>query len=396
MRIAIPIHAFEPGGVERVGLRLAERWQEEGHDVAVVLGRDRGTCREDRPALDYRTFREPIPTAGWETIWMMLCLLRFLMRERPDVIFCPGLTYTAPCVVARLLLGQCCPPVVVKVSNDLDRPDMSGPLAAPYRAWLSLQGRLLDHFVAIGAPMREPVASALQIKADRVSVIPDPALSQAECAGLAKLAGRKANDRAGRSFLAVGRLVPQKNFALLLRAFAAMASPGDRLAIAGEGPCRAALEREAGRLGIAAQLTMPGHVHDMTALYRDADVLVLSSDYEGVPAVVIEALAAGLPIAATDCCASMAWLAGDGAFGRLAPRGDAAALARAMVEASKLDPPQEDRRCFAADFTLERASQHYLGLFAEACEAQAPEKSGEQVREPRGGGVCQGNHHHKA
>ena len=103
MHVLVPIHAFEPGGVERVGLRLAERWRAEGREVTVLLGRDRGRCRDQRPELAYRRFAEPLPTACWETIWMTVCLVRYLLRERADAIFCPGLTYTAPCAVAKLL-----------------------------------------------------------------------------------------------------------------------------------------------------------------------------------------------------------------------------------------------------------------------------------------------------
>ncbi|POA63009.1 glycosyltransferase, partial [Pseudomonas sp. DP16D-R1] len=79
-----------------------------------------------------------------------------------------------------------------------------------------------------------------------------------------------------------------------------------------EGPERRALEAQAARLGIAGSVYMPGHVDPLDAWLAEADAFVLSSDYEGVPAVVIEALAAGLPIIATDCCCSMADLLGHG------------------------------------------------------------------------------------
>lgn len=398
VRIAIPIHAFEPGGVERVGLRLAERWQAEGHEVDIVLGRDRGTCRSERPALPYLRFREPLATDGWETLWMMICLTRFLLRERVDAVFCPGLTYTAPCVVARVLLGRRCPPVLVKVSNDLGRDDLGGLLRWPYRLWLWVQGRLLDHFVAIGEPMRADIASSLGIGADRVAMIPDPALSGSDLAALSSRHPRHRQDD-GRRFLAVGRLAPQKNFALLLQAFSQARMPGDQLVIAGEGPERAKLQAQGQALGIAAQVQFAGHAHDMPALYREADVLVVSSDYEGVPAVVIEALAAGLPVAATDCCASMDWLLGEGRFGVLATRHDATSLAQAMTDAFVLAPPAAERQQFASQFTLERASGTYLALLADLARRKcAPprEKFTAEVREPRLRDVLRETHSEKA
>jgi len=371
MHILVPIHAFEPGGVERVGLRLAERWRADGHEVTILLGRDRGLCRDQRPDLTYRRFAEPFSTARWETIWMMVCLVRYLLRERADVIFCPGLTYTAPCVVAQLLLGSRSPPALVKVSNDLDRPDIPRLLRWPYRAWLWAQGRMLERFVAIGPPMREPVARALRIEPERVSVVPDPALSRTQIEALSRPRDEDIAVRAGRRFLAVGRLAPQKNFALLVDAFARLARPEDRLVIAGEGPCRAALERQVSRLGLAAQVSMPGHVSDVAQLYRTSDALVLSSDYEGVPGVVVEALAAGLPIAATECCDSMKWLLGEGRYGALAPCGDAAALSCAMEQACGREMPRAELAGFVSTFTLERAAGDYLALLGRICASPA-------------------------
>jgi glycosyltransferase involved in cell wall biosynthesis len=197
-----------------------------------------------------------------------------------------------------------------------------------------------------------------------VSVVPDPALSQAEIEELSRPRDKEIDRRPGpgRRFLAVGRLAPQKNFTLLVDAFARMATPDDQLVIAGEGPCRAALERRVSRLGLTAKVLLPGHVSDVAQLYRSSDALVLSSAYEGVPGVVLEALAAGLPIAATSCCDSMRWLLGEGRYGALAPCGDAAALACAMEQVCGHEMPRAELTAFVSTFTLERAAGDYLAL----------------------------------
>lgn len=363
MRIAIPIHSFEPGGVERVALRLAARWQASGHSVVIVLGRHKGCCAHDAPALDYRTIPEPVPTARWETIWMIWSLFRFLTRQQVDVLFCPGNTYTIVCVVLRILLGDRFPPVVVKISNDLARQDLPKPFRRLYRAWGRIQGRLLDHFVAIGEPMRPDMIRGLGIASDKTSVIADPALSESELDGPIR-------DRSGRStgtackFLAVGRLVPQKNYALLVDAFALHAWPGDTLVIAGEGPERKNLGGRIARLGLGGRISLQGHVANTARLLDQADVFVVSSDYEGVPAVIIEALAAGLPIAATSCCASMEWLLRHGQFGVLARPRDPHALGAAMNLARHLDPSPIRMRDFAAQFTVEKAGDRYLDVMS--------------------------------
>lgn len=357
MRICIPIHSFEPGGVERVGLRLAERWQAAGHEVAVVLGRDRGPARAQAPVLRYVTRPEPFSTAAWETPWLIWCLWRYLRRNRADVIFCAGNTYTVVCVAMKLLLGRRCPPVLVKISNDLVRPDFPAPVRPLYRLWLRVQGKLLERFVALADPMLPQLIEELGVAAERTVAIPDPALRDDE---IAALPTPRPSDATGRSFLAVARLNRQKNIPLLLEAFARIAGPGDRLTIAGEGPERPRIERRIAQLGLGARVALAGHVADVRPLLDTAHALVLSSYYEGVPAAVVEALAAGRPIATTDCCASMRWLLSDGAFGALAPVDDAAALAAAMERAAAMTAPQAEMHSFSSLFTLGKAAPPYL------------------------------------
>ena len=378
MQICIPIHSFEPGGVERVGLRLAEAWQAAGHEVTVVLGRDRGPTRAQAPALDYRTRPEPFSTAAWETPWLIWCLWRYLRHERADVIFCAGNTYTVVCVAMKLLFGRRCPPVLVKISNDLVRPDFPTPVQALYRLWLRMQGTLLEHFVALAKPMRPQLVAELRIAPERVVAIPDPALRDDEIEALPL---PRPDSATGRQFLAVSRLNRQKNLPLLLEAFAQIARPGDRLAIAGEGPERARIERRIGELKLADSVSLLGHVADVRPLLDAAHVLALSSDYEGVPAAVIEALAAGRPISATDCCASMAWLLGMGAYGALASPGDAGALGNAMDRAATMDPPQGAMHRFSALFTLAKAAPAYLDAMQALVDRSVPQGSEAQANQ---------------
>ena len=356
----MPIHSFEPGGVERVALRLAERWRQGGENVVVVvLGRARGRCRDDAPPLDYRTRREPIATDRWETLWLIWSLWRFLARERVDVLFCAGSTYTIVCVAMKLLLRGGCPPVLVKISNDVERTDLPVAARPLYRLWLRIQGLLLDHFVALAEPMQPQVVGLLGITPDRCSVIPDPALSDADLARLSSQP-RESAPATGCRMLSVGRLVAQKDHALLVEAFAREAGPADTLVIAGDGPMRSELERLIARKRLSNRITLLGHVADVPAMLAASDIFVLSSRYEGLPAVVVEALAAGLPVATTDCCASMIWLMQDGAFGIAVAGRDPQVLGLAMNAAARIDPPREAMRRFAARFTLEQSAPLYL------------------------------------
>lgn len=389
MRIAIPIHSFEPGGVERVALRLAEHWRDAGHDPVIVLGRSRGACVGTAPDLDYRAMREPFSTDRWETIWMIWSFFHFLLKEKVDAVFCPGNTYTVVCVAMKLLLGDRCPPVLVKISNDLERRDLPKSIRPLYRWWLSAQGAVLEGFIAIADPMRAEVERELALPASRVSVIPDPALSQAELHHFSS--SRPAgNAQAGCRFLTIGRLAAQKNQILLLEAFARHAWSDDTLVIAGDGPERERLVERTNALGLRARVRFVGHVDDVRTLYAEADVFVLSSHYEGAPAVILEALAAGLPIAATNCCVSMEWLTGYGQFGVVVPPGDPDTLGIAMNIAKHLRPDRTAMQRLAAGFTLESSGQLYLSRLAALVgdsHRQRREKMHGSVRVWRGGGV---------
>ena len=389
MRIAIPIHSFEPGGVERVALRLAGSWQDAGHEPIVVLGRDRGPCRIVSPDLDYWSLGEPCPTDRWETLWIIWSLFQFLLTEKVDAVFCPGNTYTVVCVAMKLLLGDRCPPILVKISNDLERRDIPRGARPFYRWWLKVQGAWLDGFVAMANPIMPEIERELSVSNDRISVIPNPVLSQDD---LCALSERRVNrsSPSGCRFLTVGRLVAQKNQTMLLEAFAKHCRPDDTLVIAGEGPEKDRLAKFADALGIAEQVRFAGHVENTHALYAEADVFVLSSHYEGLPGVVIEALATGLPLAVTDCCASMAWLTGNGQFGVTVAPGDADALSSGMNLARHLRPDRDAMHRLAAKFTLEHSSEIYLSTIQRLIvrhRQERMEKLDGGVRLWHGGGV---------
>jgi glycosyltransferase involved in cell wall biosynthesis len=232
-----------------------------------------------------------------------------------------------------------------------------------YHQWLRVSGQMIDRFVAMAPSMIDEIVDLAGVPPHRIAIINDPVLNAHDIARSASLARTKATS--GRHFLAIGRLAPQKNFSLLLDAFARIARPDDRLTILGEGAQRAALIRRAVALGIAGQLRMPGHVHDVIPWLADADVFVMSSNYEGVPAVLIEAIAARLPVVATNCSASIADLTGYGRFGTLVPVGNVAAFAKAMDSAPAGAPLSIDALNHARAFTVEAGANAYLAVMRE-------------------------------
>lgn len=128
----------------------------------------------------------------------------------------------------------------------------------------------------------------------------------------------------------VAGLRPVKNLPLLVRAVAS-AGPSLRLGIAGEGPDRARVEAEAARCGLGQRLSAPGFVRAPARVLGLFDIFALSSDSEQAPIALAEAMAAGLPVAATDV-GDVAAMVGEGNRRFIVPRGDEAGLARALAE----------------------------------------------------------------
>jgi glycosyltransferase involved in cell wall biosynthesis len=160
-----------------------------------------------------------------------------------------------------------------------------------------------------------------------------------------------------------GRLVPVKDHRTLLRAFALLLTVRPaRLVLFGEGPLETELRAFADELGISRHVLFPGYVNDPAACYAGTDLFVLSSTSEGFGNVLIEAMAASVPVVSTDAPHGPREILADGRFGPLVPVGNAEALAAAMAET--LDRPiAADRlRKRAADFEVAKIGDRYEAL----------------------------------
>jgi glycosyltransferase involved in cell wall biosynthesis len=174
----------------------------------------------------------------------------------------------------------------------------------------------------------------------------------------------------GRRILAVGNLKPQKNYPLLLDAYAKLdKGDADRLIIIGEGELREALERQIRDFGIEQWVVMPGQTDFLEAYYQTADLFVMSSRHEGLPTVMIEALGFGLPVVSTDCPSGPREILDGGRFGTLVPMDDPTALARAMTDVLAGPVDQAALRSRAEDFTPGTISRKLLGLLTDGAFA---------------------------
>lgn len=164
-------------------------------------------------------------------------------------------------------------------------------------------------------------------------------------------------------FVAAGRLRPQKDFPLLIRALARLKSTRRaRLLILGEGPDRSSLEALIQDLELNEDVELHGYTENPYSYFARATAFVLSSRWEGLPTVLIEALSCGAPVIATECPSGPREILADGEYGRLVPVGDEEAMASALAAAAdgKIPaPPEESWR----KYMLEAVVDEYIEAF---------------------------------
>jgi glycosyltransferase involved in cell wall biosynthesis len=235
--------------------------------------------------------------------------------------------------------------------------------------------RMADGIVAVSDGVADDLARCSGLPREGITTVYNPVIT-AELAPLARqaLAHPWFQPAAPPVILGVGSLAARKDFPTLLRAFARVrAQRGCRLVILGQGSTpektaevKAELMALATSLGVAADVDLPGFVANPFAYMSRAGAFVLSSAYEGLPGVMIQALACGCPVVSTDCPSGPAEILDGGRFGALVPVGDDQAMAQAIT--ATLDDPIAAERLQArgALFSVERAVDRYLELLFEA------------------------------
>lgn len=330
--IALVISSLGAGGAERVLTILAAAWVDRGYRVTVLMLA--GTDEPVHWPLDARVELRALGLLRvsrhvWQRLrnsWSRVRVLRrAIVATRPDMIVAFMDTANILTLAATLRLRI---PVVVAEHND--------PYHERLPRRLAIARRLLYRRAAAITVLTERAARYFgQRLASRVHVIPNPIVAPDErlASGLGSDVSAEPVKPGVGLVVAMGRLVRQKGFDLLLDGFAqaALDRPGLRLAIHGEGPDRAALEAHRERLGLAGRVSLPGITRDPAGMLSAADVFVLSSRWEGFPTVLGEAMALGLPVVAFNCPSGPAEMIRDGVDGLLVPPGDVPGLAKALL-----------------------------------------------------------------
>jgi glycosyltransferase involved in cell wall biosynthesis len=362
-KIILYMPNFKGGGAERVMLNLAASFQNRGLDVTVLVDRHEGAYKNSLPsgiAIDCLNVAK--------SSFSLPKLVKFLNAAQPDIVLSAlPINNLNACMAKRL----CRKPFQLiisdhgMISTEIAQSSILKRVLLPF--CIKKLYPLADHLVCASSGIKTDMQTVFGLRLP-IRVIDNPVLPENwEQAYTAPLPLPHLQHLLRPVVLSVGRLTASKNYGLLLHAFAAFrARYGGSLLIIGEGEERARLLDLAQKLDIKAEVHLPGFIQPIFPVYAFADMFVLSSDWEGFGNVLVEAMAASIPVISTDCPAGPRYILADGLFGDLVPMHDAALLAKALERG--LTPSAERLNAAknrAMDFTSERISKEYGNLFKD-------------------------------
>lgn len=334
-RILITMHRMSQGGADRVAVLLANGFQAAGIPTDFLLLRNGGEGEETlsrllHPGVQLHSAGPPMGSRHLELLRGIRAIRALAASTRPSLVLASSSNM-------GLVTGVACRPlrrrglaVAMKLTNPVIRPRDRLTLQKVYRTGLyRFIFRNHDRVLALSDAETSALQATYPDLSDRFVTVPNAYVpTDLILADLPK----KVPSKDGPRLITLARMMPQKRLDVLLKAFSLLERPDARLTILGDGPLRPALEKLARTLGIENQVEMPGFVEDALPALRTADLFVLSSDYEGLPAAVIEALACNVPVVTTDSFPAARAMLGRSPLCAVTPIGDPVELALAMGE----------------------------------------------------------------
>lgn len=358
-RVAFFIGCFGGGGIERIMAHLAHSFVKLGVQVDLVL--DKGGSPHlwrmppETRIIDLKAPRLSMSLPG---------LVRYLRQERPDAMLSTDHYMNEIAILARAI-ARVATRTIVAEHNQLSKTVRN---ASQLKGRLTpLFTRLLypyaDGIVAVSQGVAKDLAHTAALPLDRIETIYNPVIHP-EMLALAREPVEHPWFAPGEPpvILGVGKLEAQKDFPTLIRALATVRrSRPARLMILGWGPDRPALEALVQELGLEDAVDLLGYMQNPYAYMARSAVFALSSAWEGLPTVLIEAMALGTPVVSTDCESGPSEILAGGQYGYLTPVGSSEALAQAILDVFSGDPKYVDP-AWLEQFGLETATQKYLDI----------------------------------
>lgn len=356
--IAVLLNDFSGTGVPRVSLRLAEGLHALGHDVDVLVLNPRGPMLKQVSASI-----RIVPLDVSRAITAMPKLSTYLRANNPDALIAAedqlGVIAAAACVVSRSRSR-------LLVTSHV--PYSSTGLARGLKGWalvtaLRVLWRRIDTFATVSAGLADDMAQVTGLPRSEIRVVHNAVVREVDIARHPEPSIHPFFQSGAKVIVGIGSLHRRKGFHDLIEAVRIVSHKEDvRLIILGEGREREALQRQIAERDLSARIDLAGYCDDPFPFLRTADVFVLPSYFEGLPTVLIEALACGCPCVATDCVAGPREILEEGAYGQLVEVGNCEAMAASILDTLRNPLSTTALHYRAADFTASTISKRVLEL----------------------------------
>jgi glycosyltransferase involved in cell wall biosynthesis len=351
-KLALFVPSLRGGGAERVMVNLARGFVERGLRVDLVLARAEGPYLSQVPK-EVRV----VDLGARRVLYSLPGLVRYLRRERPQAML-STLSHANIIALWARKLARVPTRLVVREANTVSVETANVP---------ALKAKLMPHLIKTFYPWADAIVANSRgvaedlmkltgLPPDNIKVIYNPVVTP-ELFAKAEEPLDHPWFRPGEPpvVLGVGRLTQQKDFPTLIRAFALVRKERPaRLMILGEGEERPKLEALVRELGMEEDVALPGFVENPYKYMKRAAVFVLSSKWEGLPTALIEALALGIRVVATNCPSGPEEVLEGGKWGRLVPVGDPAGLAQAILD--RLNNARSGNTSGQVEYAIQRFS----------------------------------------
>jgi len=355
--IALFIPSLSGGGAEKVILHLAEYFNQKKIKVDLIVGDAQGELYDQIPKsvrlIDLKKDRmfSTLPV-----------VLNYLRKENPDVLLAALNLPNIVAVAAKILSGSRTT-VATSIHTVFPEKKMYSIKEQLENALTKISYHFSDIVVAVSYGAADYLVQYLSINPDKITVIYNPVLNSKFY--------NKSNVRVAHKFftkeeteviLGVGRLTLQKDFETLIRAFNIVrkVKPA-KLIILGEGDQRENLESMVKELRLTEHISLPGFVINPNPYMKKASVFVLSSAWEGLGNVIIEALACGCPVISTNCQSGPSEILKGGKYGKLVPVGDFSSMADSILEVLN-NGTESINDNWLAQFSQDYSGNEYLKL----------------------------------
>jgi glycosyltransferase involved in cell wall biosynthesis len=357
------------GGAERTVIQLANSFAEQGLNVDLVVCNLQGEKAKLLPEVSAKI--QLVNLACGRVMSAITPLKNLLQRGDYDVLVATQTHSNIVCGIAKKMAKVTTKLIFREVSTPSKNIKLSGLKKWLFKSLTNWTYSSAQHVVCVSNGVLDDFREYYAYSADNLITIYNPVLDDAYFEKLNVPVKHRFFNDVNKVILAVGRLTEAKNFGFLIRSFAELHQqhPATRLILLGEGELRAEFEALVAQLGIKDVVDLPGFDSNPYAYFKYASLFVLSSNWEGLPGVLIQALASKVKVVSTDCPSGPMEILDHAQFGLLVECNDQNAMVAAMQQAifgEYVQFTETDFEQHCRQFHKQQVQQRYLALMEQS------------------------------